>query len=190
MFINHDGPANRVAFLDGKLGVLRPTFQPRHLIAAFRFLSRVPLTQAEKESLYEDQRDIGASPSYPYPPQRWSEARQTVPGTGPAPDINPYAAVRGKGLIQSFENCKTNAFDTAVAALGELRVAWGQNDARLLDWVHAQDQVFLNCSAGTPSIPPPSRSRMRILCSAASRRYQIAAALLYAGRFRRRCRRV
>jgi hypothetical protein len=181
-FLATQGPPKLLEFLDGKLGVLRPSFAPRHLIAAFRILSGVPLTQVEKDSLYMDQRATGIG--YNNPPQQWIEARQTVDGAGPAPQINPYASLKVKtGLIQSFENCKKDAFETAAASLEELRQAWGEKDTKLIDWVQAQDQVFANCSKAAPNIPSEPKPDADPLF-AAYRRYQIAAARFYAGQFR------
>src|ERR1700722_10760193 len=125
VFINYQSPSNRREFLDGKLGVLRQSFEPRHLIAAFRILSGVPLTHTEKDSLYEDQRDVGIWTSYP--PQMWIQARQAVIA-GRAPEINEYGSLRRSGLVLYFENCKKEAFLTAKAILEELTEDWGKND--------------------------------------------------------------
>jgi tetratricopeptide (TPR) repeat protein len=184
VFINHQGPPNRLNFLDGKLGILRPSFEPRHLLAAFRILTGVPLTQAEKNSLYVDQRDIGID--YSYPQVEWTTARRAVTGAGPAPEVNPYAALHRKrnGLIQNYENCKKDSFRTAMATLDELSEGWGKDDAKLIEWVRAQDQVFSNCSDATANIPAEPTPDADPLF-AAHRRYQIAAALFYAGQHRR-----
>lgn len=179
VFINYQGPPNQREFLDGKLGVLRPSFEARHQIAAFRTLSGVPLTQAEKDSLYDDQRDVGSFAGYP--PQMWIQARETV-GIGRAPEINQYGALRRNGLVLYFENCKNDAFLTAKATLEELTDSWGKNDPRLIEWIGAQDQVFSNCPGTTANIPAPPKPDVDPLL-AAHRQYQIAAALFYAGQF-------
>jgi hypothetical protein len=182
VFVNHQVPPNRREFLDGKLGILRPSFEPRHLLAAFRILAGAPLTKTEKDSLYVNQRDVGIS--YEYPLADWAAAREAVARAGRAPNINQYRALRRNGLIQDFENCKKDAFSTAKATLDELSEAWGKDDPKLIEWVRAQGQVFSNCSSTTANIPAEPKPAVDPLF-AAHRRYQIAAALFYAGQHRK-----
>jgi hypothetical protein len=110
--------------------------------------------------------------------------RRTVPQLGPAAPIEVYKTVTTSGLIYSFQNCYKDAFLNAVDTLSKLNTAWGNEDPKTLDWVRAQDQVFANCSSKDPVIPDPPLANADPLF-AAYRRYQIAAALLYAGQYRR-----
>lgn len=183
VFAPLEGPGDVSGFLKGKLGVLRRTFQPRHLIGAFRVLSGIPLTQSEVDSLYQQSGDS----SEPYSGaslNAWMDARRAVPRLGPAAAIDPSKKISADGFLMYFMNCKQDAFATATATLAELNQAWGSGDPRTLEWAAAQDQVFSNCSGLTPEIPAPPAANMEPLL-AAHRRYQIAAALFYSGQLRK-----
>ena len=180
VFVTTEGPPDVNQFLKGKLGVLRQTYQPRHLIGAFRVLSGIPLTKGEMASLYEETPGTGAP--YPSSMDLWIVARRAVPGLGAAPDVNPYKMFHG--VSYSFLNCNKDAFATATATLAELNQAWGSGDPRTREWASAQDQVFSNCSGTTAVIPAAPTAEMDPLL-AAHRRYQIAAALFYSGQLRK-----
>jgi hypothetical protein len=98
--------------------------------------------------------------------------------------VDVYKTVSTSGLIYSFQNCHEDAFFNAADTLSELSAAWGDKDPKTLDWVRAQDQVFANCSGKDPVIPEPPEANADPLF-AAYRRYQIAAALFYAGQYRK-----
>ena len=186
-------PGDMAAFRAGKIGVLRRTFRQAYLIAAFRTVSRAPLTNAEAEALdplfvsREDryQRN-GAFPSlFTSGRDAWDEQRRGWKGGAAAPAIESYKQINGNGLVYSFPNCLDPAFAVAADTLKYLRSTWGENDPRTVDWVHGQDQVFANCS-GTEGVamPEPAPARADPLL-AAHRRYQIAAASFYAGQYRK-----
>ena len=63
VFVTLEGPADVAQFLKGKLGVLRRSYHPRHLIGAFRVLSGLPLTDGGIDSLYQ-QSGGGGTPYF------------------------------------------------------------------------------------------------------------------------------
>jgi hypothetical protein len=183
IFATTQRPADEAMFLDGKLGVLQRSYRKPYLFAAYRILSGAPLTDSEETSLREIASPPRVNPSYGNEGYGWISTRKAITAVGPAPRIDVYKMVAHDGYQYSFRNCQEAAFDTASATYEELAQMWGRDDPKLFDWVRAQDQVFANCPGGPPQIPtelgPGADS-----AAAAYRRYQIAAATFYAGRFR------
>lgn len=177
-------------FVRGRLGVVRPSWDPNYLIGAFRILSGRPLTQVEIEALYpttpdRDERYRLARTVKRDQAQSWEWRRQEL-SNDPAKHVAvlPYKRVETEGSISSFLNCNADAFETAALTLRALQAEWGLHDPKVMAWVFAQDQVFANCSSMTPTIPEPAGPSMNTLL-AAHRRYQIAAAQFYAGQFQK-----
>jgi len=172
VFSTKQMPADlRNEFLKGKLGVLRPTFRMEYLIGAFRILAGVPLTDTEVETLYgpETAESAGASST-------WTTASGVR--------IDPYKQISTKDTQSAYLNCHQDAFDRAAATRAELEAKWGAKDPRTLEWVRGQDQVFSNCSGKDETIPAAPEANMDPLL-ARYRRYQIGAALFYAGQHRK-----
>src|SRR6267142_1575904 len=86
----------------------------------------------------------------------WLEARQKVPGIGPAPQISAYRRREKPNEYDTYINCQKDAFEKAVAVLDERTKKFGADSGLIKDWVAAQDQVFANCSEGQhiPSAVP------------------------------------
>lgn len=182
VFAVSQGPADfEGEFLKGKLGVLQRTFQQRYLIAAFRTLSGVPLTEQELGSMFPVPPKThvlhDGTPGY----DRWNAARKGFGNSRPPGD--PYRMVREPGFLYSYENCYNDAYDKAANMLVDLEAQWGRNDPRTAEWVRGQDTVFGDCSGGNdiPDAPAPGMDPLL----AAHRRYQMAAAYLYAGQFQK-----
>jgi hypothetical protein len=172
VFATKQMPADlRNEFLKGRIGVLRPTFRMQYLIGAFRMLSGTPLTDAEVEALYGPDESGGSDVS-----ATWTSAS--------GDQISPYKQISTSNTQGAYLNCYVNAFDTAERTRAELQTKWGEKDPRMLEWIRAQDQVFSNCSAKEAVIPAAPDAKMDPLL-AAHRRYQIGAALLYAGQHRK-----
>jgi hypothetical protein len=87
VFVTLEGPADVAQFLKGKLGVLRRSYHPRHLIGAFRVLSGLPLTDGEIDSLYQQSGGGGT----PYFGERMNVAPE--PATGSSPPTRTSASV-------------------------------------------------------------------------------------------------
>ena len=157
----------------GRLGVLRPEFRRSDLLLAYRVLSGVPLSAAEP-----------SEPPYQGPPSSerakpWLDARVQVPGVRASPRLDADKKVPGADY-QFYPNCLAGAFENAAATLGKRIAQWGASSPQVAEWVRGQDQVFANCSAG-PQIPAPLDTGDPLLL--ADRRYQIAAAKLYAAQY-------
>src|SRR5579883_786638 len=182
VFVTKQRPADEAKFLGGSLGVLQRSYKKPYLFAAYRILSGKPLTPEETASVREVADPPRVNPDY-REGYSWVTARAGIAALGPAPRIDAYKTVTRAGYQQSFRNCQEAAFDTAAAAYAEVVDLWGKEDPKLLDWVRAQDQVFANCAGGPPQIPSePAPDADPVF--AGYRRYQIAAANFYAGRFR------
>jgi hypothetical protein len=178
-------PANLDRFLEGKLGVLRRSYEERYRIAAFRMLAGKPLTEAERSAVFPPygpsvDRNYG-SPAM----DKWIGLRRSVKGVKPEVTIERYKAVRPPDTYR-FRNCQEAAFDAATETLVELRQQWPNDDPRLVEWVRGQDQVFENCSGDAPApVIPADAAPDADPLLAAYRRYQIAAALFYSGQHRK-----
>ena len=172
-------------FLKGRLGVLQRSYEKKYLIAAFRILSRAPLTEEEADSLLESSAARGRRSGWIARRQRSGLLRGSISQICRLQiGFDPYKTVTLKGLQYSFLNCQSNAFETANETLESLGAEWGFDDPKTLEWATAQDQVFANCSASKATIPASASGGMDPRL-AAHRSYQIAAACFYAGDFRK-----
>jgi hypothetical protein len=174
IFATVKGPADDGEFLTGRLGVLKSTYDRRYLIAAFRIMSEVPLTQEERDSVLIDPPPSGEVLTSGT--AAWESARRTVPGAQPIIGFfDVYKKVQRNGYLNYFQNCYGDAFATAAGTLLTLAAKWRSDDPRVREWLTAQDQVFADCAAEQPTIPTPLGDDADPLL-AAHRRYQIAAA--------------
>ena len=164
-------------FLKGRVGVVRPSLDPRYLIGAFRILSGRPLTRTEADALYTPTPDRNGRYRLEWAngrgvdPSAWAARRLALAADGGSrPAIQGYKNTEAIGMIGSFLNCNHDAYGTAAATLQSLEDLWGLQDGRLLSWVLAQDQVFANCAASGAGMPDTPRPGMDPLL-AAHRRY-------------------
>jgi hypothetical protein len=89
----------RSEFLAGHLGILQPTYARSYLYVAYRYLSGVGFSSAEREQvrLYWDDRLTGAWDGTGIDwIDRWERARKRIPGAGDPSKIASEA--RGSGL--------------------------------------------------------------------------------------------
>ena len=172
-------------YIQGRLGVLQPTFDRKYLFIAYRYLSGQPLTEEEKRSLTRAATSaepesiwtgtFSATPAM----KEWLDARGRIPGIGPSPEIQSSRNAAGKSNEwRWFKNCSEDAFKTAARTLDERAKSYGINHPGIKNWASAQDVVFSNCSKGEaipsaadPQLPKPFQY---------DRAYQIAAAHFYA----------
>lgn len=177
----------RTEFIDGKLGVLQPTWARSYLVIAYRYLSGVRMSPAERDQALDYFKDRGQSG-----PDRlgtdwqneWLKARFRIPGAKPletglvtdgqmAYDPETHAFVL---------NCADDAYRTARTTL-ELRISqFGADSREVRDWLTAQDIVFSNCGGRTGNIPAAASPAMPKLIHS-DRDYQIAAAYFYSGQY-------
>lgn len=164
----------------GRLGIVKPEFHRSVLFAAYRYIAGSGLNSAEQQGLIEawkaeiDNKDF-ADNSVGDAVKAWVAKRKDILGKEEkTPEI--YAE-RSYGGYEFFPNCTKNAFEIAAETLADRASAHGPNDPSVVDWVTAQDQVFMNCSAGkkTPADAPPGAP----IWLQKDRAYQKAAAEFY-----------
>jgi len=183
----HGPVGDKKAFIHGDLGVLRPHFYRRPLVIAYRALAGVPSDETEVTALMQNWSDSAGFDSdsgntaEATAVGRWIAARNKVPGVKKIESIEVTKEMKSPDSYGSYTNCLDDAFDNATATLRRHLADWKPDGLDLAQWVHAQDQVFENCSAG-PSIPSPT-PQGAAPALAADRQYQIASAEFYAGQF-------
>lgn len=192
VFVTKRRPAKLMEqYAKGRLGVLQGTFDEGYLVGAYRTLQGRPMSDTEAAAFYGDRPDPGSNSGIDgY--GMWRQERGGMPEIEGL--LNPRAAaevegakeIERNGEISYFSNCTEDAFGNAAKILAALRAKWGAADPRFLSWVKAQDQVFQNCSGKLKAaqIPEGAAAGMDAELSA-HRRYQIAAAYLYSGDFRK-----
>jgi len=173
----------RSAFIDGRLGVLQPTFARSYLTIAYRYLNGIGMNPQEREQArdyYADRggnwNDLGEDW-----PKRWRIARARI-AAPPAPTTS---LIGGGQLTYDPEthsfilNCAEDAFRVALHTLDERRRQFGAASPAFRSWLTAQDAVFANCEERGAAIPQEASSELPPLIRA-DREYQTAAALFYA----------
>ena len=167
-------------FAAGRLGIVKPTFRRSVLFAVYRYIAGNGLNAAEQQAMVDvwhaelDNKDF-TDTNIDQAVKAWIAKRSDVIGKEEKPpDI--YAD-RSYGSFDFFPNCTKNAFETATETLSDRASAHGPSDPGVINWVHAQDQVFGNCSSGkqTPDdVSPGSPDWLQ-----KDRAYQKAAAEFY-----------
>ncbi|HEV7667207.1 MAG TPA: hypothetical protein VGS22_01705 [Thermoanaerobaculia bacterium] len=187
-FVRRREPDDPARFLAGQLGVLSPSLKTAWQVVAWRHLSGLPMPKVEAAALepgYLDSQAVYDAMN------AWSEARKAaLPGAGDV-SISPDRYIETPAVDDSGEaytdtvpylNCPADAFRTAVATLADRRARFAAENAGVSSWVQAQDAVFASCAEGeAPAVAEPESGLPAQL--AADRRYQMAAASFYAGRF-------
>ncbi|MCE5243078.1 MAG: hypothetical protein LLF99_07765 [Desulfobacteraceae bacterium] len=175
-------------YLQGRLGILQPTYARSYLFAAYRHLSGAGLSPDGQRAVLDliDERisswySFGEfktdSESHPTL-KEWMEARSMAGGRGKEPVPEKTSG------YSSFENCLRDSFGNAAATLRERIGRFGAESREVAEWVRGQDQVFANCSDREQHIPEPPPEGIDPLI-ARDRAYQIATAHFYAGGYDR-----
>lgn len=168
----------------GTLGIVQPTWARSYLYVVHHQLSGGAFdaeARAALDALWQGRLGLRAASNAPTAVERWLAARAAVVGEADAPAIETTRETT-PGSYEYYDNCLDDAFVTAARTLAARVAALGRDAPEVRAWVAAQDQVFAACNAATPAIPaelPPTASAG----ARADRAYQIAAAVLYAGRF-------
>jgi hypothetical protein len=170
-------------FARGELGVIQPSYARSYLFVAYRYLNGAGFNPQEQQALvnlWHDRLEF-TWPEYDEQwPKAWLEARQKVPGVGPAPKLSVDRHREKPNEYETYVNCQKDAFEKAAATLDARVREFGADSPVTKNWVDAQDLVFANCPEGqhipaeASDLPPLPR---------ADRAYQIAAANFYAGNF-------
>jgi hypothetical protein len=175
-------PENQLAFNGGKIGLLTPALTKENELIAFRLLSGLKMDQESPTVGGRRAAVAAARGNYPLAGQEaWIEKRKLIQNP-PAPVfINAYRTKSSGDQYVYYENCLSDAFDTATRTLDDRRVSYG-SVAAIANWASAQDRVFENCSGNNPAYPDPL-PRAASTLQRADREYQIAAAHFYAEDF-------
>jgi hypothetical protein len=165
------------AYVDGKLGIVQPTYARSHLVVAYRYLSGNPPSAAERQGLgdllrHRLKEDGGAVD----PAEQWERQRTNL--RGQQYKWPPDRDRPGHDAYDYFTNCGDDAFATASTTLASRMKTFGAANPAVLRWLDAQETVFANCAGTEPRIPADDPSLPVVL--RADRRYQIAAANFYA----------
>lgn len=145
-------------FLDGKLGVLWPSYDRRFLLIAYRVASGLPAVSDADRALLTAAPDTKYQP--PPPPRvdeaigRWTRARGMSGAAAPPYDL--VAGWREKGYYSYANNCDAHAFETAAITLAARTQAQPAAIAELKQWVAAQDSVFSACDPEREIVPMPA----------------------------------
>ena len=185
VFVHTVHPSYPLAqFASGRIGVVQPSYARSYLYTAYRYLSGSTFSPAEQKAmlaLWKQRLDFSSDEDPSQWSKVWLEARKKVPGVQDRGEIDVYRAREKPNEYESYVNCNKDAFETAAEILPD-RVAEFRNDnATLLSWISAQDQVFSNCSSGAsiPDALPATAPRL----AREDRAYQIAAAHFYSTNF-------
>ncbi|MEP6706720.1 MAG: hypothetical protein ABJC05_04340 [Pyrinomonadaceae bacterium] len=168
-------------FVQGQIGVVKPSYARSYLFAAYRQLQGVTFDPSEQRALLEfwkERLDLSWNAPEDEWIKPWLDARSKVAGVAAAPKISLYRNREKPNEYESYLNCQEDAFATAAATLKERVKKFGADSAELKDWVNAQDAVFSNCSEGH-AVPDAATAAADPLLRA-DRSYQIAAANFYA----------
>ncbi len=178
-----DLPVDR--YLQGRLGILRPTFARSYLVVAHRYLSGNTLSAEARTSaaqlLAARLNTVDAAQITQVPPEDldamplWDKERTRVLGAkGAAVNASVYKN------YASYTSCGADAFRTAADTLKAREKVYTRPE--LERWVQAQDAVFQACDKPTAPAPAALTASDSSLARA-DRDYQIAATALYADRF-------
>lgn len=200
VFVRANRPDLPRQYVEGHLGLLRPSYPRADLLVAYRYLNDGTLDateqqawaptygQDEPEWMQAEQATYAAAndaSNASTPLAQWVKARAAFPDAPPGP-IGQQRAYKvkltnGYEYDASFLNCADDTFRTAAATLRDRASRWGANSPYLLDWLQAQDQVLSNCGEGKniPSSAPENSPPLLV----SDRAYQTAAAHLYSMAF-------
>ncbi len=175
----------RTEFIDGRLGVLQPTFARSYLVLAYRYLNGIGMNPREREQARDYYKDR-ATGSWDHTgtdwPKQWHAARSRIK----SPAAPQTALITGGQLAYDPEthsfalNCAEDAFRVAIHTLDARRNRFGVNSPAFRSWIGAQDLVFRNCEGEKGELPQEAATDLPPLIRA-DREYQIAAAHFYAG---------
>lgn len=184
-YVRKREPDDPARFLAGHLDIIQPSLRTAWQVVAWRRLSGLSMPKIEASAF--ESFDLGEVDIYAAI-NAWREARKAALPDAEERWINPdrwidtpAVAENGEAYTDSipYQNCSIDAFRTATATLADRRARFPEAVA---SWIRAQDAVFAACSGDEAltvdepegDLPPPL---------AADRRYQMAAASFYSGRF-------
>lgn len=177
----------RTEFIDGRLGVLQPTFARSYLVIAYRYLQGIGLDAGEREQARDYYLDR-ATASWDHIGTDWAAQWRAVRSRIGSPRPPATHLITGGTLAYDPEthsfalNCADDAFRVALQTLAARRRQFGADSEPFRSWIEAQDKVFTNCEGGVPVIPEQAGPELPPLIQA-DRNYQIASAHFYARQY-------
>lgn len=181
IFVFNSRPENAEDFARGNIGIIQPEYYRSVLFVAYRELNKLPFSADEQKELLRDWNAEyefvdSNEPIKTAAVKNWIAARKNVLATEAEPKI--YTDRSFNNSYDVFLNCTASAFDNATKTLAARIAENSLTDENVKNWVHAQDQVFANCSE-TNTIPDESKADAPAWLKS-DRDYQIAAAYFYA----------
>ncbi len=176
VFTRQRGPDKPLQeFVNGKIGIILPSWQRAYLTVAYRYYSGKPLHRSEQRSLAEfwDYNGEVDRPLETKPIDLWLRERAKYTKTPPPNSLSQFESLGYASVI----NCAPPAFHTAAQTLHDRAKRYDDGSADLQEWISGQDAVFHNCTekASLPTeLAQGTNPALR-----ADRAYQIAAALFY-----------
>ncbi len=171
-------------YAQGKLGVIQPKFNRSALLVAYREFNNLPFSAKEQQDLVRNwQAEYDFTDANIADKDKaidnWIAARKKVVTDEAEPKI--YTDRTNPDSYSSFYNCTAGAFDNATKTLAERIEKNKADDAKVKDWLRAQDQVFANCSEVKDMPSPVAADAPDWLKN--DRAYQLAAAHFYATQY-------
>lgn len=166
-------------YLDGKLGVLWPSYDRAFLLIAYRVVHGLePLSKADAERLSNPD-----SPAAPYSDPLAEAQKSWLAARGQHQPAAPgYELVSGWRAMTEYSysaNCQADAFLTAARTLQARAGAHAGDTTALQHWIAAQDSVFSHCERSKEGLPMPALPADAPAWLQQDQAYQQAAALLY-----------
>jgi hypothetical protein len=176
MTVARHEPAYRQPYGRGELGVVKPRFFRRYLVQAYRVFNDRP-AMASVITRLENGTTAG------WPPREWSDLVVRLQAPLPYEQRSALETTeRRLANYQSFPNCLSDAYATAVRTLNARIARYGPGSRDVQEWLRGQLAVFQNCGGGDLMLPAAAPPWADSLLQA-DRHYQIAAAHFYALRY-------
>src|SRR5439155_20770738 len=166
-------PEDDLAYLRGRLGILRPTFTDNRLYAAYRIMLGRSFSDEQAKQLLAHCCDAPDIPSDAV--TSWNNLRKRMLGATPAKEKTPLRQ-RPEEMRVVDVSCFPNAYRNSAATLRARIAQHGASSPLVREWVIGQDAVLLNCETDSP-LPDELPNAPTWL--KADRAYQIAAAYFY-----------
>ncbi|UXI70102.1 hypothetical protein [Tahibacter amnicola] len=163
-------------YLQGKLGILWPSYDRAMLLVAYRTSRGLRgVSDADRERLVQV---TGLSSPVLWPDlEAWSQARVNAGG----PEL-PYRLDFGWRMQSEFSgavNCQPHAFRMATKTLKARQATYAADTAAVQHWLAAQDSVFSYCQQSGSPVPLPELAADAPEWLVKDHAYQHAAVLLY-----------
>ena len=206
VFVRINHPDDFASFAKGDLGILQAGYDSNEYAVAYRYLNGGKLSDAERNAYAPPpappQPEVNYGKLSPQqlaalqeaekqaqenaqPFGKWLKARAQYIPDGTPGEQKPTFPTNYDGTLtlnQGYLNCPDPAFTNATLTLANRANTWSKQSSSVIDWIHAQDAVFANCTSKTAVMPAPASANSPELLKA-DRAYQIASALFYAKQF-------